>query len=229
MNSIADTQDDVRTQFNTITDSINQGIDILIAEPLSLAFQTTLMIEAPARALTSITDRLQAYGDLAGAIVSGNGANVTTPGNDSRNSNLFHTDSLYASTYTGGSILSVINNRFTTKTEALEAADSILTQFEDLTTWRDANFASLQETDTGASYQQLQEAVALTAGFLVEISFSLKQEHAVTLTRNRTIVDLAAELYGDVDSELDFLISSNNLSGSEILELPAGREIVYFI
>ena len=128
-----------------------------------------------------------------------------------------------------GSVLSVVNNQFATKTEALEAAETILAQFDALTEWRDDNFTSLGEIDTGTSYQQLLEAVALTAGFLVEISFTLKQERHLILNRNRTIIDLVAELYRSIDDNLDFFITSNNLSGSEILELPAGREIVYYV
>ena len=186
------------------------------------------MLQSPARALTNIQARLDAYGDLANSIISGDGA-VVKPGNDSTNSNQFHTNDLYASTYVTGSVVSVVNNEFTTKTEALEAAELILTQLDDVTNWRDDNFQSLEEVDTGSSYQQLQEAVALTAGFLVEISFSLKQERRIVLDRNRTIIDLAAELYGSVDDQLDFLINSNNLTGSEILELPKGREIVYYV
>jgi hypothetical protein len=125
--------------------------------------------------------------------------------------------------------LSAVNNQFETKTEALEAAEEILTQFEDVVAWRDENYQTLGEVDTGGAYQQLQKAVSLTAGFLVDISFSLKQERALILDRDRTIIDLSAELYGSVDDKLDFLINSNNLTGSEILEIPKGREIVYYI
>lgn len=226
LQAVADAQEDVQKQFDAIADSINEGIDILVGQPLALAFQTTLLLQSPARALTSIAARLSAYGNLASSIFSGPTA---SPGNDARNSNEFHTDDLYASTYVTGSIVSVVNNQFTTKTEALEAAEIILAQFEAVTEWRDNNFESLAEIDTGSSYQQLQEAVALTAGFLVQISFTLKQEHSIVLNRNRTIIDLVAELYGSVDDQLDFFINSNNLSGSEILELPKGREIVYYV
>lgn len=228
LQAIADVQDDVRRQFDAIVDSVNQGIDILIAQPLTLAFQTTQLIQAPARALAGIEARLDAYGNLASSIISGDD-NVATPGNDSRNSNQFHTNDLYASTYVTGSVVSVVNNQFITKTEALQAAETILTQLDDVVAWRDDKYESLEQIDTGEAYQKLQEAVALTAGFLVEISFSLKQERSVVLDRNRTIVDLAAELYGSVDDQLDFLINSNDLSGSEILELPRGREIVYYV
>lgn len=222
LQAIADVQDNVRRQFDAIVDSINQGIDVLVSDPLTLAFQTTQMIQAPARALANIEARLSAYSDLANSLITGDGA-VVSEGND------FRTNDLYASSYVTGSVVSVVNNQFITKTEALQAAEAILQQLEDVTDWRDDNFQSLQEVDTGEAYQQLQEAVALTAGFLVQISFTLKQERRVVLTRDRTIIDLAAELYGSVDDQLDFLISSNDLSGSEILELPKGREIVYYI
>ena len=228
LQAIADVQDDVRQQFDAIVDSVNQGIDVLISDPLTLAFQTTQLIQAPARALANIEARLDAYRNLASSIISGDGA-VGDPGNDSRNSNKFHTDDLYASSYVTGSVVSVVNNQFVTKTEALQAAELVLDQLDDVVEWRDANYESLEQVDTGSAYQKLQEAVALTAGFLVEISFSLKQERRIVLDRNHTIVDLAAELYGTIDEELDFLISTNDLSGSEILELPRGREIVYYV
>lgn len=228
LQTIANVQDDVRSQFNAIKDSINQGIDILVSEPLTLAFQTTQLIQSPAKALTDIRARLNAYGDLANAIISGTGA-VVFPGIDSKNSNQFHTNDVYASTYVTGSVVSAVNNQFLTKSEALESAEVILGQLEEVTNWRDDSYRSLEQIDTGEAYQKLQESVALCAGFLVEISFSLKQERSIILDRARTIVDLAAELYGEVDEQLDFLINTNNLSGSEILELPKGREIVYYV
>lgn len=225
---IADAQDDVRQQFDAIADSINTGIDVLISDPLTLGFQTILMIQSPARVLRGITARLEAYGALAASIITGDDA-VAEQGNDSRNANDFHGADLFAMTYVTGSAVSVVNNEFLTKSGALAAAETVLAQFDSVAAWREDNFKSLEEVDTGEAYQKLQEAVALTAGFLVEISFSLKQERRVVLDRARTIIDLAAELYGTVDSDLDFLINSNNLSGSEILELPRGREIVYFV
>lgn len=231
LQAVADVQKDVEDEFNAIYDSINNGIDILVAQPLALAFQTVQLLQSPARALTSITARLDAYRNLASSIISNESgeSNITSPGLDSTNSNTFHAKDLYASTYITGSIVSVVNNQFATKNEALEAAEAVLTQFDEVIAWRDDNFESLEEIDIGSAYQQLQEAVALTAGFLVEISFTLKQERSIVLDRERTIVDLVAELYGSIDDQLDFFINSNNLSGSEILELPKGREIVYYV
>ena len=228
LQSLADTQEDVQKQFDAIVDSINTGLDILVSEPLTLAFQTAIMLQAPARALTIVTARLDAYNNLVTTLITGDDA-ISEPSTDPTSSNQFHTKDLYTSTYVTGSVVSVVNTQFTTRSEALAAADVILAQLDEVTNWRDDNFQSLGEVDTGGAYQQLQEAVALTAGFLVEISFTLKQERSVILTRNRTIIDLVAEFYGSVDDQLDFFIDSNDLSGSEILEVPKGREIVYYV
>jgi len=234
LKDIAETQEDVNDQFNAISDSISSNLETFIGGPLTTAFQTTLMIQAPARAIARIGARLEAYGNLVKALIGGEPAEF---GNDSKNLNEFLTRDLYASTYVTGSIISVINNEFETKPEAITAAEEILSQFDEVVAWRDINFRSLSDTspatveviDTGESYQKLQEAVAITAGFLVDISFSLKQESRIILDRPRSIIELTAELYGVVDEKLDFLINSNELTGSEILELPKGREIVYYV
>jgi prophage DNA circulation protein len=227
LQAVADTQEDVKKEFDNIFNSINTSIDILVSTPINLAFQTILLVQSPGRALTNIEARLSAYGDLASAIISGSG--VAVQGNDSTNSNTFHTNDLYASTLVTGQVLSVVNNTFFSKPEALGAAEVIIAQFNELAAWRDDNFESLGEIDTGEAYQKLLDAVSVAVGFLVEISFTLKQERRLILDRDRTVIDLVAELYGSIDDQLDFFISSNNLTGSEILELPAGREIVYYI
>lgn len=227
LQAVADVQDDVRKQFNAINDSINQGIDTLIGQPLDLAFQTSLLIQAPGRSLASISDRLDAYGNLADSIISGNGASVNN--NRPNRINAFKARDLTASGAVTGAIVSVVNTQFERKTSALQAAEDVLAEFEKVNSWKDDNLVELDLIDTGGAYQRLQEAVALTAGFLVEISFTLKQERRIVLDRARTIIDLSAELYGSIDDRLDFLIQTNNLTGSEILELPRGREIVYYV
>lgn len=82
--------------------------------------------------------------------------------------------------------------------------------------------------DTGELYQPLQQAAALSAGFLVANSFNLAQERRVVLGRPRTLLDAVAEFYGELDNRFDFFISTNSLSGDEIIELPRGFELVYY-
>lgn len=218
---IADAQQNVQAQFNAVYESIDRGLDILVDDPITLALQTLQMIQSPARVIGSIRDRLAGYGDLLDSITGRSDPPPTV--------NDFSGQDLFASGYVSGSVLSAVNSQFETKNDAVEAAATILEQFDQLVEWRDDNYDRLNVIDTGEAYQQLLNSVGLAAGFLVEISFSLKQERRLVLTRNRTIIDLCAELYGTVDDQLDFFINSNSLTGSEILEVPKGKEVVYYV
>jgi hypothetical protein len=108
--------------------------------------------------------------------------------------------------------------------------------YNDTIAWRDDQFEALEaiplgqsQLDTGEAYAAYQKVVAYATGRLVEISFSLFPERYVILDRPRALLELCAELYGRVDdSTVDALISTNKLTGDEIMEMPRGRRITYY-
>jgi hypothetical protein len=137
-------------------------------------------------------------------------------------------------------------NAFLTADQAVAAAEAILDQLAAFIAWRDANYKNISggnlsaseqadfisapsNTDEGGALRHLQDAVSLAAGFLLDLSFSLARAKRFKLTEPRSIVDLCAELYGNVDDSLDFFIDSNDFTGEEIIEIPRGRSIVYFV
>lgn len=251
---VAEVQEDVARQFKDINDSINRGIDVLVAEPLTLAFQTIALIKAPARAAAQIEARLNAYGDLASSIVNGSASRIGTgsagtpqviaPTNDNRAANELASREVFAQGAVAGSVTATMTaaqspedeGGYDTQPQAIAAAEQLLAQFEQVTDWADNNYRALDGTniearpvvDTGAAYQQLQEAVALAAGELVRLAFNLKQERRIVLDRARSLYDFVGEYYGDIDANLDFFINTNELTGSEILELPKGRTVVVY-
>jgi hypothetical protein len=251
----------ITRQFREAEALANFMIDTAIGQPLAIAGQISNLIQAPARALTGIEQRLGDYDRLAKdilasalgapdkALASGQGIQdrIDKIGND------FHAAAHVAMNAVAGSVIAVSADpigengtergalrrgaQFRTRTQAVEAAAALTAQFEQLIPWREGGFAALAgvdqigpfQVDTGEDYQALQRAVALASGALLQVSFTLVPERAIVLDRNRTIIDLAAQLYGKVDNDtLDFLISTNNLTGDEILELPRGREILYY-
>lgn len=251
---VAEVQEDIARQFNDIGDSINRGLDVLIAEPLTLAFQTLALIKAPARAAAQIEARLNAYGDLASSIVNGSSNRIGTgsagspqtvrPTNDGRAANELASREVFARGAIAGSVTATMDaaqspegeGGYSTQPQAIAAAEQLLDQFEQVTGWADSNYRELDGTgigglpvvDTGAGYRQLQKAVALAAGVLVQLAFNLRQERRITLDRARSLYDFVGEYYGDIDANLDFFINSNDLTGSEILELPKGRTVVVY-
>jgi hypothetical protein len=224
---------DVRREFGDAVAAVNLGIDVLIGQPVLLVQQIVNLTRAPARAEAGIRSRIEGYRRLldrilASAAADGSLDDTALAGIKLRITNDFHTADLFAMSAVTGSILSVLETTFSTKPEAIAAALEVNEQLDALVTWRDGRLATLGELDPGGAYQALQSAVALVTGYLIQISFTLIVERRVVLDRERTIIDLAAELYGTVDDKLDFLISSNDLSGAELLELPRGRMIKYY-
>lgn len=228
MTSIADATEEVGKKFNAVKDSITAAVDTLVGDPLTIAFQVGQLMQLPGQAAASIGAKFDAYGNLLDDLL-GNEDTVAMPGIAGYQSNAFHTANLYASGAVAGAVVSVVNTDFATRSDAIVAAEGVLYLWDQLTTWQDDNFESLEQIDTGESYQQLQEAVVTASAFLVELSFNLQQERAIVLQNPRSPIDLAAELYGgDVDETLDFFITSNDLVGTEIYEIPAGRRVVWF-
>lgn len=206
-------------QFIAIESSINRGIDVLIGDPLTMAYQVQQLLQAPALAIQGVGDRLSAYNDLLTSFLS------DAP---ERKTALYNSDT-WATGTLSASVLAASNTRFTRRPEAIAAAEQVLEAAEAVAAWRDDNFAALEVVDEGGVWQSLQELVALSAGALVSLSFGLASERTITLTSDRTIVDLAYELYGSVDDRLDVLINDNNLSGDEIIEIKRGRQVTYYV
>jgi hypothetical protein len=235
LQTAADAVASVRREFADAVSIVNYGIDVFIGQPLLLARQVSDLIKAPARALAGIESRLEGYAALAASIFGSSAgspastiAAAAVPSSLTKAANDFQASNLFAMNAVAGMVLSTLEHEFRTRPEALGAAARILGQFDELVAWRDAGFAALTQVDSGGAYQALHQAVALTVGRLVEASFTLVPERRIVIDRPRTIIDLAAELYGSVDDRLNLLISSNDLTGSEILELPRGSTIVYY-
>lgn len=216
LQAAADTLDSARRRFNEVNTSINSALTTLIGAPLTLAFQTIELINAPSRAAMLIQDRLAAYRNLLDSITG-----------ETRD---LRTAELFAMTSVSASVVASVSEPFATRAAALSSAESLLSSLDAVTLWRQTLFDATGDTDqldTGASYQALQEAVSLASASLITASFTLASQRTIVLSRRRTLIDLAGELFGQVDSRLDELISENALTGDEILELPAGKSITY--
>jgi hypothetical protein len=257
LEGISDTVTSINSAMRSVQRDINFGMDVLIGQPLLLAQQIVNLTTLPARAVAGIESRLEAYAALADRIfesAAGSPAERIATGTSllqrrTTIANDFHASDLGVMAAVSGAVLAAASTPvdvtgtpvfdspvFSTKPQAIAAAELISELADSTVIWRDDCFDALStipaigasQVDLGGSYQAMQDVVALVTGFLVQVSFQVIPERRLVLDRARTIVDVAAELYGSVDDRLDFLISSNDLTGSEILELPAGKVVKYY-
>lgn len=243
LSSVAAATDSARAQFQDGVSLVRGGLATLVGQPLLLASNVLELVKAPGRALAGLQAQLEAYQNLAQSLTSSRQASeAVSPAvlgaalsglsatNRNRAVNNVRTAELFAMGASAGSVVATIEGSRQTRSraDAQAAAIAASAQFDDLVAWRDTALPAVGATDPGGAYQSLHKAVTLTAGNLLEVSLTLLPERVHVTDRPRTIIDLAAELFGEVDSRLNELIEDNGLTGSEIIELPTGTAISYF-
>lgn len=211
----------ITATISDITNFVDGVIDDVTSTISGVIQDVVDLVNLPAQIYGAVTDKLNSYSDLISGFIGS-----LDPG---LSFNDYWGNKNSAENLVTGMVSVVVNSEFDTKSDALAAATTILDTFDDLTAWSDSGAQLVGAIDTGESYQRIQRLVALTVGYLVDLSFSLKQERVVVLDRPRTIIDIAAEYYGSIDDNLDLLINSNSLSGSEILEIPKGRKVKIYV
>lgn len=204
---------------NNIKASINRGIDVLIKDPLALALQTQQLVQSIADFPSELGTRLTVYKSQLDFLT---GTTSTSPSSVANND-------LYATATAAGYSESALNTTYSNRTQAVAAAEEILAQLDTLSEWRDESYADIGTVDEGGSWQATQELLAFTAGALINKAFELADERVYVVAEPRTYIDLCFELYGTVDDKLDAIINDNDLSGDEMVELPRGREIIYYV
>lgn len=213
------------TQIITLVDSIVvPAIDAVqsVKDTIKSVVDNVIeLVSTPSQVESDIKSKFNDYRDMINDLLS--------PIFDNGTETDFLSRDMLVESLVGGLIVNIVEAEFDTQTGTLESANDLLEIFDDVNTWIEESNDTLNIVDTGESYQKLQGAVSLTAGYLVQISFTRRKERKVVLTRARSIVDLAAELYRAVDDVLDFFITSNDFSGDEIIEVPKGREVLYYV
>ncbi len=224
-------------QFQDALDTVGRSLDTLTTTPAALAAAVMGAIASPALAGAAVADVLAGYMTVAAGAQTQAGASpadyvpeggaipqsaIVTAGNAFQAGRLFASGALAAYSRAAAA------GTYAARPQAISAATALLQGMDEYVAWSDAGYPVLGQIDTGANYQALLDVVSMTAGFLVQTSFMLAAERRLTLARPRTLLDLAAELYGQVDEQLDRMIDDNDFTGDEILLIPTGTTVVYY-
>jgi hypothetical protein len=78
------------------------------------------------------------------------------------------------------------------------------------------------------NYQDVYNLFANDIRFLLTQFLGLRAEHKFVLKNARSPLEITVTEYGDIES-YDLFLTSNKLSGNDILLLPAGREVLVYV
>lgn len=118
---------------------------------------------------------------------------------------------------------------FSSREDAITAAEKVQEIFEAVKEKLDSEVGKDVMIETSESYSALLEVYQKTVALVLNTAFSLRKRRVIVLGRDRQIIELLAELYGDIDSHIDEFIIDNNLMLDELKILPMGKEVAYYV
>lgn len=217
LESITKLNDEIDNAMTTLSNSIDTSVVDLIIGPGGIASQVLTLINTPSNIIASANAFIEGYGSIIDNFIS----------IDNESANEYLTNLLFTSGSFGALSLSMLNSEFLNRPEAIDALESIEDIYDNITSWMDDNITVFEILDIGDIYSFLNQLFSKIVGYLVRLSFDLPKKIYLTLTSDRQLIELVAELYGDLDL-IDFFIQTNDLTTDEIELLPMGKEVIYF-
>ena len=231
---IVDTTQSISSEITAIQRSVESNINAIaggavdvVGNLLTIGKQIQIFTQLPARLEVSIVDRANAFIDgLSGLLGLDSKKDLV----NNTNKNKFANADLQATaTIAGLAEATITNTEFTTQAQAIEYVDVLIEQTEQYIAWRESQYTSLELVDDDFStYQQIQELVNLTAGYLLELSFTLQQQKTFVCDKDYALPVIANRLYGSIDFE-QRIIADNNLQGDELFFVSKGKQIIYYV
>jgi len=231
---IVDTTQAISSEITAIQRSVESNINAIaggavdvVGNLFNIGKQIQIFTQLPARLEVSIVDRANGFIDGLNNLL---GLDSKKDLVNNTNKNKFANADLQATaTIAGLAEATITNTEFTTQAQAIEYVDVLLEQTEQYITWRESQYTSLELVDDDYStYQQIQELVNITAGYLLELSFTLQQQKTFVCDKDYALPVIANRLYGSIDFE-QRIIADNNLQGDELFFVSKGKQIIYYV
>ena len=230
LTTITELKNSVNTLFDKSSNAINNG--------LNTARFTLNLMRYPSRVTIGVTEKIKGYSSLIGALIN---QFKNDPFGTRNIANAIMTSRLSlgaaVASIASGIALQVAESSaqkdkatvHVSRSEAVSAAEEIINLFEAVKEFDDAKVKTNNFVDTNANmYFLLSDLVYKSVLLIINSSFALPMQRTVVLDRDRQLIELSAELYGSVDYA-DELIFENKLTADEIVLLPMGKEITYYV
>lgn len=239
----AETEKQINTFAQTASEAVS-GCLYLMKIPSEIAVKPMIKIEAYGNLLSDIVTNFKnnpagknnvrnqyvltkaALEGVAVALSSGVAIGMTGGSEDEENMN--SSKKTAGATFVVNRDRSDVTGAFRSRQGAVSAATEIAEYYDQLLRYIDARTGEDYVVDTGEGFNEMRDAVSAALSFIIEESFNLDIRKTIVLNRDRQVLELISELYGNFDN-LDEFIIDNDLTADEIGLIPMGREVSYYV
>lgn len=234
LSDIAAQNDEISSFFDSILRSITDTLDSEPIDSLALAGQISQLLQTPALAIQNIEARVNQYINVADSIIQDLAQGITL-----EDRNAVASAELGLTSVIGGVASSVINGNLATRGEAVQFIEQITDLYNSTVVALDGamdrfsgNEIDEQYFSQSQAYTDLTLLVSQVQDYLLTASFDLKTEQIIVLDRPRSPIEITVTEYGALgndDENYEFFLTSNGLTGNDILLIPAGREVSIYV
>lgn len=212
-----------RAEYDAAFRALNEGIDVLVGQPLNLAQQMLNLALAPARAVAGLQSKFDGYLAFIDAM-------LRTFENNKADSTYYAVNDLAVLSGVVGTIIASQEGEYQSRQQSIESASYTKTTSDDAIAAREELFKSTNETDEGGAYQSTQSSTTLGVEQLISSASGLPNEKLIILDHDASPVELCSEYYGSVsDSSLQFFLDTNDTGGDAFFLFERGREVKVFV
>lgn len=137
-----------------------------------------------------------------------------------------------------GSCLATTSGGVLSRAESFEIINDISSLYNDTIAYNDifqekysAERSRFSYVNQISTYDSLRNLVFRTIGFVIDANYSSPVQKIVTITESTPALEFAIDNYPNLTPEdaFDFLISTNDLTGNDIVQLGIGKEIILYV
>ena len=241
VSSVTETLDglsELNAEINAQVSSIKRGIDAALAvvpmDILSLAGQIQELIQLPALAIADVEARIDSYQNLANQIF-----NLSPSERNREGRNVVAVQELALISGLGAMAGISSTGTLSSRTQSIELIEVMASLFNDIINNLDATQEAFIDTpidiqyfSQSGSFSSSALLIAQVIAYLLQRTFNLSIEKRFLLEKQRAPIEITITEYGGLGPEdlfFNLFITTNKLSGNEIIILPAGREVVVYV
>ncbi|WP_407371493.1 DNA circularization N-terminal domain-containing protein [Carnobacterium sp.] len=229
LSTIAKVEKEINNKFIIIESELWSSLDNFMNATEDVALHTVALMRLPAQTSINTMAKIDGYAEVINTIVNEYANNPF--GIENAKNQWVCTRLVLESLVVGcaaGVAVDAGKNNFKSRNEAIEVANKLLDIYDQVVDYEEKNISQDYFIETGEGFASMRDLVSSSVSLIVNNSFSLPSRKTILLGRDRQIIELLYELYGDI-TRIDEFIIDNNLTYSDIEVIPMGREVAYYV
>ena len=222
---------------NDVVSGIEDGMDLLIGQPLALGDALLTLICTPAEAANLLAFEGMLYaGQLRGLLASyrdlwesSRDAPLVSSGTQYLKGNQLALRDAMATAAASGAAMAVAGWRYRNREDALACRDALGDLVGDILAWRQGAYAELEDSDEGGVEAELVYLVATVQRLVEETAYDLPRTRYMVTPRDMTVIELAWRLRQNIGTEvIEELLALNDWPAHYVLLIPAGTKVRFY-